>query len=1145
MKKPFFTILAVLTSASALWADPIDLAEARKIAAAYMSEGTAPEPIVSCVTTRNTTNSNAPLYVFNRGNDRGFVIISGDDCMPKVLGYTEKGDFNLQALPPALLDWLEGYSTMIEKAQEANAPARIVTRATTDKQDVAPLVTAHWNQGAPYNNLCPYLVQNGSGRALTGCVATAAAQVIYYWRKENPKTTLYDTPTYGYGDAPVTTSIPGGTPLKYELMQDSYSGTTPEDMNTAVATLMSVVGTSTWLTYGSSTSGQISNLVNTFWGQFHLNSVCTYKSGYSQTAWENMIYKDLEKGWPIVYSGVSPTAGGHAVIVDGYRASDNLFHFNFGWGGQGDGYFTVNDTNGMNGFNGQQGMTHGIHPSTYLLTGKLNTPSLYTRMSNTIEAEITNNGTVAYSGLYLVVSKNATVPTDISSSNAKNLTTVIPQGETGLVTLNYRPVVAGTYYLFLLDGNAQLLDQTSVETKEQSPMLTLESLKLRNGIAGQESISIDGQPATIIYNNVYSDLAEVVATISNAEEATNTTPLITGTLYAYDESQEAFVSQKKLSSSTLIYPSGDITNLIFSLSDLDKNRLYGVEIAETYKISSTEYHLNLNTESRIAYFKLQESDFAMTLTEDNGAVVTGHWDADKFKELAQSTDITYYDLTAVEGIDVQPEAGNPNALFYVNDHVTLSGYNMIRNNICERLQLTYGYDFKARENFTAQQVVFDPQTTPLQWSYIVLPFDCNVPTGSMARKINKLTNSLISDADAVNTKMERCIPYLYKSTHTGDRLTAENVEVCAVPTNSSDTLKTTFTSFFGTEDTKKLNKETIQKFTTAKNFTVPAFSGYLNYSKEVEADVPLYYTQDEAAKKLAVTLNEAFDMQETYQGKVPDDTWKRFIDLIHDAGACYTQQSSIDGITDMTTLLAESMNNVALQEIYLGEPIELTEYYLENPSFEKGRTTGWTITRTTGQLSKIVNVSTLAEYMVDADGTYVFYSYSTSGKGSVTLSQTVTDIPDGIYRLSAKLATDERQSVTLYANDRTATMTDNGFGIRYLKETVIDSIKVENGTLEVGVNGTEYSYKADDFRLYYIGALENAITDTRTATETLKVWGGEGSIHIFTGTETPVKVCIYGTNGKLYRQLTVEGTGKVGNLQKGIYIVNKQKVMVR
>ena len=107
-----------------------------------------PELIETSIAKRKGTDGHAPLYIFNRGNDQGFVIISGDDCMPYVLGYTEKGDFDPQTLLPAMLDWLEGYSRMIEAAQAQGLGPRVQTRAN-DKENIAPLVSAHWSQGAP------------------------------------------------------------------------------------------------------------------------------------------------------------------------------------------------------------------------------------------------------------------------------------------------------------------------------------------------------------------------------------------------------------------------------------------------------------------------------------------------------------------------------------------------------------------------------------------------------------------------------------------------------------------------------------------------------------------------------------------------------------------------------------------------------------------------------------------------------------------------------------------------------------------------------------------------------------------------------------------------------------------------------------
>lgn len=91
MKKPLLTVLTLLTSSLCIWADPVDRAKAKEIATAYMRGNQPPELIETSIAKRKGTDGHAPLYIFNRGNDQGFVIISGDDCMPYVLGYTEKG----------------------------------------------------------------------------------------------------------------------------------------------------------------------------------------------------------------------------------------------------------------------------------------------------------------------------------------------------------------------------------------------------------------------------------------------------------------------------------------------------------------------------------------------------------------------------------------------------------------------------------------------------------------------------------------------------------------------------------------------------------------------------------------------------------------------------------------------------------------------------------------------------------------------------------------------------------------------------------------------------------------------------------------------------------------------------------------------
>ena len=339
MKKELLLTAIAFVAVSSVSADPIDLAKAKTIASKLAADSevelvtSASRSEAKLRTLSKEYLNTAPYYIFSRGENKGFIIVSGDDCLPEILGYTESGDFVEENMPEQLLGWLKYYAGIIEEAQVNKAKPRSTRISAYDakassRTDVPVLMTTHWHQSAPYNDLCPFL-PGTENRAVTGCVATAGAQIIYYYRKDNPDTLMATTPTYDYG-APVTTVFPEGTPMKWGIMQPSYGSSTPTEMNEAVATLMASVGAATGLTYGSSTSGQISDLVNTFSKYFNLTGICQYKSGISQSTWENMIYKELEAGRPMVYTGYNETSGGHAVVVDGYQASTNLFHFNFG-----------------------------------------------------------------------------------------------------------------------------------------------------------------------------------------------------------------------------------------------------------------------------------------------------------------------------------------------------------------------------------------------------------------------------------------------------------------------------------------------------------------------------------------------------------------------------------------------------------------------------------------------------------------------------------------------------------------------------------------------------------------------------------------------------------------------------------------------
>ena len=141
---------------------------------------------------RHGTPANATelYYVFDRGEDEGFIIASGDDRTEPVLGYCDQGHFDYEALPDAMKEWLEGYAEELQYLQQT--PQAMAAAALPTHPAVATLMTTVWNQGDPFNLYCPDFF--GHGRSVTGCVATAMAQVLYYNRAKSTNVTLADMP---------------------------------------------------------------------------------------------------------------------------------------------------------------------------------------------------------------------------------------------------------------------------------------------------------------------------------------------------------------------------------------------------------------------------------------------------------------------------------------------------------------------------------------------------------------------------------------------------------------------------------------------------------------------------------------------------------------------------------------------------------------------------------------------------------------------------------------------------------------------------------------------------------------------------------------------------------------------------------------
>ena len=304
------------------------------------------------------------LYAVQPDNQRGFVIVSGDDRFRDVLGYSESGTFDNANIPDNMRAWLQGYVDEMKhlKAIGYQPSASAAHRTSGVKKAISPLIQTHWNQGAPYNDICKnYFVHND---AVTGCVATAMAQVMYYSAQkhgDNTYTTTVEIPGYTTGYNYSVPAVSAGTVINWSNMLPeytySYNNSTEKydianftnEQGTAVATLMKCCGASVQMDYANSASGgssaSISEVPNALITYFGYDETVRYESRgmYTLATWTELIYGELAAARPVLYGGQS-SGGGHAFVVDGYDG-DELFHVNWGWGGSQDNYFALSVMN--------------------------------------------------------------------------------------------------------------------------------------------------------------------------------------------------------------------------------------------------------------------------------------------------------------------------------------------------------------------------------------------------------------------------------------------------------------------------------------------------------------------------------------------------------------------------------------------------------------------------------------------------------------------------------------------------------------------------------------------------------------------------------------------------------------------------------
>lgn len=353
--KNFFSLIIALFTSLAIYAGEVTEQQALQKAQQFMKGKQFKQKNLRRAA---STSFNNAYYVFNAEDNGGYVVVSGEDRLPDILMFAESGTYNEKEIPCNMKAWLEDYARQVSYLR-THPEAKSSRRARANKANIGNLLDCWFSQGNPYNKQCPEV---DGERCVTGCVATAMAQIMYYYKW--PNQTLETIPAYttfilniSMPEIPVTT-IDWANILKGYNDGDTYN-TTQAD---AVATLMKLCGSSIEMDYTPTGSGaQTNNVRIAFKKYFGYGDMIEkkYRSDFSIDEWEQLVYDELNAKRPVLYSGISETRGGHVFVLDGYK--DGFFHVNWGWGGS-ESYIMMTGEGDWKGFTIFQSAIINIQP---------------------------------------------------------------------------------------------------------------------------------------------------------------------------------------------------------------------------------------------------------------------------------------------------------------------------------------------------------------------------------------------------------------------------------------------------------------------------------------------------------------------------------------------------------------------------------------------------------------------------------------------------------------------------------------------------------------------------------------------------------------------------------------------------------------
>ncbi len=287
-----------------------------------------------------TGNIRQSFYVINDEEHNRFVIVSSDDRLYEILGFSDNGIFDIETVPIGLIDMLNNYDEQYTSVYPILDKASEGIQKKSTFSPIQPLIQSKWDQSDPYNYDCPMDIKSTSGKnCVTGCVATAMAQVMNFWKYPESGTgsNRYTSSTQHIDQSMDFSSVH----FDWDNMLNEYNNDATETQKSAVATLMHAAGVSVSMDYADVSGAYAIDMayaLSHFW-KYNPNVSYKKKQYYSNDEWNQLILSELSEGHPILYAGQG-NSGGHQFILDGCN-EEGMYHFNFGWSGYGDGYYTL------------------------------------------------------------------------------------------------------------------------------------------------------------------------------------------------------------------------------------------------------------------------------------------------------------------------------------------------------------------------------------------------------------------------------------------------------------------------------------------------------------------------------------------------------------------------------------------------------------------------------------------------------------------------------------------------------------------------------------------------------------------------------------------------------------------------------------